>query len=139
MDCPVCRVPMVVIEYKNIELDYCVECMGVWFDAGEVNLLMELVGLDLERTPLDLQPVKHFVVEGKRGCPLCTRVMEKVSPSDQTLILDRCRHGHGIWFDSGEVERALTGASGSTGNLDDTTRAIMEFLGDALIDSHEHK
>jgi Zn-finger nucleic acid-binding protein len=139
MDCPVCRIPMIVIEYRNIELDYCVDCKGVWFDAGEVNLLMEAVGLDPAQAPLELKPVKHFVAEAKRGCPLCTKAMEKVSPLNHTVILDRCRQGHGIWFDAGEVIQALTTASGAPGELDKTTRAITEFLGDALIGSHEHK
>jgi len=39
MICPVCRQSMLDIEYNNIELDYCEKCKGVWFDAGELELL----------------------------------------------------------------------------------------------------
>ena len=39
MICPVCHKSMLDIEYNNIELDYCEKCRGVWFDAGELELL----------------------------------------------------------------------------------------------------
>ncbi len=48
MECPVCRETMVVIEYRSIELDYCVGCMGVWFDQGEIELLLDDAGIALD-------------------------------------------------------------------------------------------
>ena len=45
MICPVCKKDMFVVEYKQIELDYCHTCKGVWFDAGELELLLETGGL----------------------------------------------------------------------------------------------
>ena len=41
MICPVCRKSMLVVEYSEIELDYCDTCKGVWFDSGELELLLE--------------------------------------------------------------------------------------------------
>ena len=38
MICPACRSAMVIVEYDDIELDYCTACKGVWFDAGELEL-----------------------------------------------------------------------------------------------------
>lgn len=139
MDCPVCRIPMVVIEYRKIELDYCVDCLGVWFDSGEINLLMELTGLDPLQTPLELKPPKDVVIEAGRRCPLCTRKMKKVAPPDQKIILDRCPNGDGIWFDPGELLPVLASISGTSGEVDKTTAALVEFLGSALIDSEKQK
>ena len=45
MICPVCKKDMFVIEYKRVELDYCHSCKGAWFDAGEMELLLETAGL----------------------------------------------------------------------------------------------
>jgi len=45
MICPVCNKDMFVIEYKRVELDYCHICKGAWFDAGEMELLLEIAGL----------------------------------------------------------------------------------------------
>jgi len=46
MICPVCKCDMIVVEYHNIELDYCTTCKGVWFDSGELELLLESHGLE---------------------------------------------------------------------------------------------
>jgi len=32
---------MFVIEYNEIELDYCNQCGGVWFDQGELELMLK--------------------------------------------------------------------------------------------------
>jgi Zn-finger nucleic acid-binding protein len=40
MICPTCKNPMIVVEYQQIELDYCGSCRGVWFDNGELELLL---------------------------------------------------------------------------------------------------
>jgi Zn-finger nucleic acid-binding protein len=44
MICPVCDRDMTVVEYKGIELDYCTGCQGIWFDAGELGLLLKSRG-----------------------------------------------------------------------------------------------
>ena len=41
MRCPVDKKDMIVVEHEKIELDYCLQCAGVWFDASELELLVE--------------------------------------------------------------------------------------------------
>jgi len=41
MICPVCKSDMIDVEYHQIELDYCTNCHGVWFDAEELGLLFD--------------------------------------------------------------------------------------------------
>lgn len=41
MICPVCKEPMVVLELDQVEIDHCINCGGIWFDAGELELLLE--------------------------------------------------------------------------------------------------
>jgi len=52
MKCPVCDSLMIVVEHEKIELDYCVNCSGVWFDAEELELLLEAMQLDREEAEL---------------------------------------------------------------------------------------
>ena len=44
MICPVCKKDALIVEYDRIELDYCPSCGGVWFDSGELDLLLEAAG-----------------------------------------------------------------------------------------------
>jgi ssDNA-binding Zn-finger/Zn-ribbon topoisomerase 1 len=48
MKCPKCGMNLVEIDYKNIKIDKCSECEGVWLDTGELELIskMDKCGLD---------------------------------------------------------------------------------------------
>ena len=41
MRCPKCGMELSHFELQGIELDRCVSCHGTWFDAGEVEQLLE--------------------------------------------------------------------------------------------------
>ncbi len=40
MKCPKCGADLEVIKFKGIMLDKCIECEGLWFDKGELQLLL---------------------------------------------------------------------------------------------------
>jgi len=106
MICPVCGKDAVIVEYNNIELDYCPKCSGVWFDVGELELLLEAAGVGGHERFLEglknSQEVK--VSEKKRRCPVCLRKMGKVYiDEEKKIVTDVCKGGHGVWFDGGEV------------------------------------
>ena len=46
MICPACKNDMIVVEYQRIELDFCPDCRGVWFDKGELQLMLETARLE---------------------------------------------------------------------------------------------
>jgi len=41
MQCPVCKIPLVMSERQGIEVDYCPQCRGVWLDRGELDKIIE--------------------------------------------------------------------------------------------------
>ncbi len=41
MKCPKCSVTLLMTEKKDIEIDYCPECRGIWLDRGELEKLIE--------------------------------------------------------------------------------------------------
>lgn len=48
MMCPKCGMNLIEIDYRNIKIDKCSECEGIWLDAGELEpiIKMEKSGLD---------------------------------------------------------------------------------------------
>ena len=42
MRCPKCGMELIAINYKDIEVDKCSECQGVWLDAGELEAVSKL-------------------------------------------------------------------------------------------------
>ncbi len=106
MDCPVCKVPMIVFELDEVETDYCTECSGIWLDAGELEILLE--DADKARRLMDsFQPARTD--EAPRSCPICRKSMKKVliGHGQQAVLIDRCAKSHGLWFDRGELMDVL--------------------------------
>src|SRR4030066_61693 len=110
MICPVCKKDMLVVEYNNIELDYCNDCHGVWFDSTELELLLKSMSLDSRNLLLDdiLKSPEAMTQEKNRRCPICRRKMKKTTIGEHPgVLVDVCLQGHGLWFDGGEVAQLL--------------------------------
>jgi Zn-finger nucleic acid-binding protein len=110
MICPICHKGALIVEYQNIELDYCPICQGVWFDAGELDLLIDAAGLGDYRKYLDgiINAPEAATPEKKHKCPICYHKMKKAYiDTDKKIIIDVCHVGDGIWFDGGEVNRLV--------------------------------
>jgi Zn-finger nucleic acid-binding protein len=124
---------MVIVEHDEIELDYCTNCKGVWFDSGELELLLEAAGLENYRGFLEkmIQSGEAATREKKRRCPICSRKMKKTHIGvDNELLIDVCKNADGIWFDGGEVAhlmKLLSGESKETGQ-----GKVMNFLGEVF-------
>lgn len=58
----------------------------------------------LKATPKKDHPNTELIEEGERPCPICGKTMHMAAKND--LIIDLCTE-HGIWFDSGELEKIL--------------------------------
>ena len=48
MKCPKCGMDLIEIDYREIKVDKCSACDGIWLDAGELEAvsLLEKKGLD---------------------------------------------------------------------------------------------
>jgi len=106
MICPACKSDMIVVEHHKIELDYCPGCRGVWFDSGELELLLESAGLEgLEPLLANLAgSTEDRSAEKKRRCPICVKKMKKIVVGQEPeILLDICRQGDGLWFDGEEL------------------------------------
>ena len=129
MRCPVCKTPMIVVERESVELDYCVQCGGTWFDRDELELLMAGMGAEavaaVTRDLADLPPVRTD--EPARRCPLCRRRMRKGHlGGPQGVLIDACPRGEGLWFDDAEVARLARAIAESLPQVHGTALAFME-------------
>ena len=80
MDCPVCKVDMIIVEYDGVELDFCVECNGIWFDRNELEWLLLKGGLSVEDLDMKASTRAEMKAGGEtvRRCPLCRKKMKKM-------------------------------------------------------------
>jgi len=131
MICPVCKYAMIVVEYHNIELDYCNSCKGVWFDSGELELLLESHGVEETKVFLDdiLNSQEAVSSEKQRNCPICGHKMKKTAIGEQPeILIDICRDEHGLWFDGGEVTQLIRHLAGKHPLKHDSGEQVISFL-----------
>ena len=106
---------------RELELDHCRRCGGVWFELGEVQHLRrhtpDLLWHHVSPQPSDSRPLCHSCHTpidrnahdcpscGSRNtidCPVCQRPL--VPETFQKVKLDVCRSCRGVWFDHAELE-----------------------------------
>lgn len=122
MQCPGCQQAMLILEYKEIELDHCPACGGVWLDAGELGLLLN--GVPEPPAGLALAGTRP----GERRCPRCPRKMSVGRFPNSAVEVDSCPALHGLWLDRGELA-AL--AREQAGKADDVVvRHLLELFGE---------
>ena len=131
MICPVCKYDMIVVEYRSIELDYCNSCKGVWFDSGELELLLKSQVLEEPKAFLDgiINSQEAISPEKKRDCPICGHKMKKTAIGEQPkTLIDICSNGHGLWFDGGEVAQLIRRLAGEHPPKHDSRGKVTNFL-----------
>lgn len=135
MHCPVCKEPMIIVEHEKIELDYCTSCLGVWFDAGELALLLESMDLDVgEFNIADIMTLpEKRIAERKRRCPVCRKKMRKAAIGHEPeVVIDACPRGEGLWFDGGEVGHVITQLLDKPSAEPGAPERVVTFLGEVF-------
>jgi Zn-finger nucleic acid-binding protein len=104
MHCPRCNVELEVEQYKEIEIDRCPNCQGMWLDYPELD--------QLEDIAFDVDELKGTMVYSPRTsellCPRCKQPMKAFEyRAYYDLELDFCPGEHGFWLDAGEEKRVL--------------------------------
>lgn len=101
--CPCCAVPLSPQALHGQQVDRCDACGGLYFDAGELESVVELVGwysaVRLDEADIDSawdrEPARAL------ACPVHGVAMHKHDLAG--LVLDQCPRCQGIWLDDGEV------------------------------------
>jgi Zn-finger nucleic acid-binding protein len=110
MHCPVCNKEMIVLEYNNVDIDWCSICSGIWLDQGELALLAQTEKKHDQITELfedNFNPEK--ILPGDKQCPVCSKKMGVYEIQAKPPIeVDICPFKHGIWFDKGELEKTIS-------------------------------
>jgi Zn-finger nucleic acid-binding protein len=102
MECPKCQAQMKAVVYDDIEVDRCVRCGGLWFDALESDELRGRAGSEALDTGPTWQAPMHNVQE-KSFCPRDGALMARmVNAARPQLWVEACPVCHGSFFDAGE-------------------------------------
>ena len=120
MNCPVCQSALDGKKYREIVIDACPTCRGIWFDEGE---LLDFIHSyleehqDLPNSTIQLHKTItriESLQEAGRSCPRCNQPLKKVNYGyDSNIIVDRCPACAGVWMDHPEVKQLAVHAKGN--------------------------
>lgn len=60
MECPNCKVSLVMTDRSGIEIDYCPNCRGVWLDRGELDKIIERATPEAKAPPQNYQQPQQY-------------------------------------------------------------------------------
>ncbi|MFP4499075.1 MAG: zf-TFIIB domain-containing protein [Vulcanimicrobiota bacterium] len=155
LTCPACRKVKMRPQTDpgtQLEIDFCPECHGLWFDAQELSKFFESKTLKkkffLEDNVKSQESVGYTISVSPRACPRCHIVLKEKHFGD--VVLDICPECYGIFLDDGELVRivksyelgrggekivkeelaaGLSGKGPSASSIKGVFSAILSFLG----------
>lgn len=106
MECPKCARTLRATKVREVEVDRCKRCRGIWCDRGE---LTELLGQSNWRlAKLTGSRAREELNLRKGKCPRDGCDLVRISCSfNQAVVLDTCPQCQGIWLDGGELDKLL--------------------------------
>jgi len=107
MQCPKCENrELLAATVREIELDRCPRCRGIWFDAKELATLLATEANELE--PLSSGGTDPSVNARAGRCPRDqSRMIRVCSARKRTVVLETCPTCGGFWLDGGELAELL--------------------------------
>ena len=135
--CPKCDVPLFILRFKDIEVDFCDRCRGLWLDAGELEALLNRTGASAGDPLLHFQQQQGVPPKGRPHlCPRCDEPLREIQvehPGVHRLTLDKCPRGHGLWFDADELTQLLAMFSPGAG-----ARNTIDYLNELFGMTSKH-
>lgn len=123
MTCPRCDKKLEEAIFHNTGVDYCPQCLGIFFEEDELRQAKDERDRDLRWVDVDLWKDKNkFRINyGIRACPSCRLPLyevyyifggaKNVSSSayygDSGVVVDICNVCHGTWLDRGEFKKIV--------------------------------
>jgi len=124
MTCPICKVNFKKAVFYGVEIDYCPQCLGLWFEEDELREAKDEKDMNLNWLDISLwqDKKKLKISKNERICPACSVPLYSVnygnSPLRQAqgdaepveasnLEVDICNVCRGIWLDRGEFRKII--------------------------------
>ncbi len=109
MECPNKHQELEKMLFHQVEVDYCPDCLGIFFDEDELRLAKDDKDGQLNWLDFDIwrDKGKFTLSSSDRRCPKCRILFVEVAYDKSSVTIDFCKHCHGIWLDRGEFKQIM--------------------------------
>jgi Zn-finger nucleic acid-binding protein len=135
MQCPRCndsQLSETRVKGKDVRIDACPACKGLWFDGEELERVLPAAANELT-APAD-------AAESAKNCPRCSVPLARFQYPQTLVTVDLCRECGGLWLDPGEFQeiRAVREKLKEAGELEErapvggTKGTLLRFINEAI-------
>jgi len=108
VDCPVCKVPLVLGWINNTRVRACKRCRGLLIRSAEFPRTIEFLRADLNQPPVTSAPLDTDQLQRQLACPRCGVEMHThpyAGPGN--VVIDNCADCGVNWLDHNEINRIV--------------------------------
>ena len=132
--CPTCKIELTQKVIGEIEVDECEKCKGIWFDAGELRLVKDIVDSDLNW--MDFEVWKHQddfkSKKSNINCPVCNTETKIINYGSTSIEIDYCPSCKGIWLGEDEFEKVIDALENEL-----LTKSFSEYIKESIQEAKE--
>jgi len=109
MECPNGHKKLENILFHHVEVDYCPDCLGLWFDKNELIYAKDDKDSELNWLDFDIWRDKgrFEILISNRKCPVCRIQFVQINYDESKVKIDFCKNCEGIWLDRGEFKQII--------------------------------
>ncbi len=109
MECPNKHGELQKVLFHDVEVDYCPECLGIWFNKNELAHAKNEKDSQLNWLDFDIwrDKGKFEISPTDKRCPACRIPFMQVGYDNSNVKIDFCKHCHGVWLDRGEFKQIM--------------------------------
>ena len=130
MNCPNCSKAMHPHRIKDVDLDECKDCKGVWFDQDELRRAKDQTDSDLNWMDFELWKYEdRYQISPKPiKCPKCSVGLASVQYGNTGVEVDCCAKCQGVWLEENEFGKIIDALTDelATKSLSDYFKASLE-------------
>ena len=110
MECPNDNEQLEKTLFHNVEVNYCLKCLGMWFDNDELRLAKDDKDESINWLDVDLWRDKGSfeVLRVKKHCPVCRAGLVEIKYDGTKTKVDFCKMCQGVWLDRGEFKQIIS-------------------------------
>lgn len=110
MNCPKCRQNMKTRRTQGVHLDECMQCKGIWFEQGKLDLIKDEIMPDLRWMDFDLWKWDgdYCVTVNPLNCPMCHEInLRALHYGSGDVTVYYCPSCGGIWLQAGDFYKLV--------------------------------
>ena len=109
MTCPIDKTNLEKAMVSGVEVDYCPQCLGLWFEEEELRWAKDYKDRNLRWLDIDLwkDGARFKIASGKKLCPQDRLPLYETEYGDSGIRVDLCNICKGVWLDRGEFEKIV--------------------------------